>query len=88
PGQGLLPAWRKRCSRRNRQPGTVASFSATDLETLSVRSQEHLQTRAAVPYRDPPLSEPAPVILHRRRLEQAASSLEPTSHWKKRWLNK
>ncbi|NET54821.1 MAG: hypothetical protein F6K47_01015 [Symploca sp. SIO2E6] len=71
-----------------RQPGTVASFSTTDLEPLSVRSQEHLQTRAAVPYRDPQLSDPASVILHRRRLEQAASSLEPTSHWKKRWLKK
>jgi len=70
----------------NRQPGTVASFSATDLEPLSTRSQEHLQTRAAIPYRDPQLSDPAPVIIHRRRLEQATSSLEPTSHWKKRWL--
>ncbi|NES25321.1 MAG: hypothetical protein F6K41_42105, partial [Symploca sp. SIO3E6] len=70
----------------NRQPGTVASFSAADLEPLSVRSQEHLQTRAAIPYRDPQLSDLAPVILHRRRLEQATSSLEPTSHWKKRWL--
>ena len=65
----------------------MASFSAADLEPLSRRSQEHLQTRAAVPYRDPQLSDPAPVILHRRRLEQAASSLEPTSQWKKRWLN-
>ena len=72
----------------NRQPGTVASFSAADLEPLSRRSQEHLQTRAAVPYRDPQLSDPAPVILHRRRLEQAASSLEPTSQWKKRWVKK
>ena len=71
----------------NRQPGTVASFSAADLEPLSMRSQEHLQTRAAVPYRDPQLSDPASVILHRRHLEQAESSLEPTSRWKKRWLN-
>jgi len=72
----------------NRQPGTVASFSAANLEPLSVRSQEHLQTRAAVPYRDPQLSDSPPVILQRRYLEQAASSLEPTSHWKKRWLKK
>ncbi len=68
-----------------RQPGTVASFSATDLPALSVRSQEHLQTRAAVPYRDPHLSDPAPIILHRRQIEQQASSLEPTSRWQKRW---
>lgn len=69
----------------DRQPGTVASFSATDLPTLSRRSQEHLQTRAAVPYRDPHLCDSAQVILERRRIEQQASSLEPSSHWQKRW---
>jgi tRNA U34 5-methylaminomethyl-2-thiouridine-forming methyltransferase MnmC len=70
---------------RGRQPGTIASFAATDLPPLSARSQEHLQTRAAVPYRDPQLRDPAPAILHRRHLEQQASSLEPTSRWQKRW---
>ena len=70
-----------------RQPGTVASFMATDLPTLSMRSEEHLQTRAAVPYRDPHLCDPAAVILERRRLEQQQSSLEPTSRWQKRWSN-
>ncbi|HAA29243.1 MAG TPA: hypothetical protein DCE56_18010 [Cyanobacteria bacterium UBA8553] len=69
-----------------RQPGTVASFTDVDLSLLSVRSQEHLQTRAAVPYRDPQLSDCAQVILHRRRIEQETSSLEPTSRWQKRWL--
>jgi len=68
-----------------RQPGTVASFTATDLPILSERSQEHLQTRAAVPYRDPQLCDPAHVILQRRQIEQQASSLEPSSHWHKRW---
>jgi tRNA U34 5-methylaminomethyl-2-thiouridine-forming methyltransferase MnmC len=68
-----------------RQPGTVASFTDANLPTLSVRSQEHLQTRAAVPYRDPQLCDPAHVILHRRRIEQQASSLEPSSRWQKRW---
>ena len=68
-----------------RQPGTVASFTDIDLSLLSVRSQEHLQTRAAVPYRDPQLCDCAQVILHRRRIEQETSSLEPTSRWQKRW---
>ncbi len=68
-----------------RQPGTVASFSAADLPELSKRSQEHLQTRAAVPYRDPQLCDPAHIILHRRQIEQQASSLEPTSRFSKRW---
>jgi tRNA U34 5-methylaminomethyl-2-thiouridine-forming methyltransferase MnmC len=71
---------------RGRQPGTVASFNDADLPVLSKRSQEHLQTRAAVPYRDPQLCDPAAVILHRRHIEQQASSLEPSSRWQKRWL--
>jgi len=69
---------------RGRQPGTVASFT-DDLPTLPVRSQEHLQTRAAVPYRDPQLHDPDHVILQRRQIEQQSSSLEPTSRWQKRW---
>jgi tRNA U34 5-methylaminomethyl-2-thiouridine-forming methyltransferase MnmC len=63
----------------------VASFTTADLPPLSVRSQEHLQTRAAVPYRDPQLCDPAEVILDRRRIEQQESSLEQTSRWHKRW---
>lgn len=70
---------------RGRQPGTVASFSEADLPPLPLRSQEHLQTRAAVPYRDPQLCDPASVILQRRQIEQQASTLEPTSRWQKRW---
>jgi tRNA U34 5-methylaminomethyl-2-thiouridine-forming methyltransferase MnmC len=69
-----------------KSPGTIASFTPTDLPPLSPQEQEHLQTRAAIPYRDPNLSDPANVILHRRHLEQQISPLEPTSRWKKRWL--
>jgi len=67
-----------------RSPGTVASWSGTDLPMLSQQEQEHLLTRAAIPYRDPQLSDSAEVILHRRQQEQYTSSLEPTSHWRKR----
>ena len=70
---------------RGRQPGTLASFSEADLPPLPLRSQEHLQTRAAVPYRDPQLCDSAEIILQRRQVEQQASSLEPTSRWNKRW---
>ena len=70
-----------------RSPGTIASFTATDLP-ISLQEQEHLQTRAAIPYRDPELCDPATVILHRRKIEQQVSLLEPTSHWKKRWLTR
>ncbi|NET32117.1 MAG: hypothetical protein F6K19_08945 [Cyanothece sp. SIO1E1] len=70
-----------------RSPGTVASFTQTDLPPLSLQECEHLQTRAAIPYRDPQLQDPAEVIIQRRQQEQAASRLETTSQWKKRWRN-
>lgn len=69
-----------------RSPGTIASFTATNLPPLSLQEQEHLITRAAVPYRDPLLQDTADTILQRRHLEQQASTLEFTSRWKKRWL--
>lgn len=68
-----------------RLPGTVGSFKDTDLLSLSKRSQEHLQTRAAVPYRDPQLNHCKDTILEQRLIEQQASSLEPSSRWQKRW---
>jgi len=71
-----------------RSPGTVASLLQTDLPPLSPQEQEHLLTRAAVPYRDPRLSDSAEVILQRRRAEQQTSDLERTTQWKKRWLNR
>lgn len=67
-----------------RSPGTVASWSASDLPVLSQQEQEHLLTRAAIPYRDPQLSDSADLILQRRLGEQNISSLEPTSRWRKR----
>jgi len=69
-----------------RSPGTVASWVGTDLPALSPPEQEHLLTRAAIPYRDPHLGDEKSVILQRRIGEQQASSLEPTSHWRKRTL--
>lgn len=69
-----------------KSPGTVASFSAVDLPPLSLQEQEHLQTRAAIPYRDRTLTDTALAILQRRQQEQQTSILEPTSQWKKRWV--
>lgn len=71
-----------------RSPGTVASFVAQNLPPLSDKEKEHLLTRASIPYRDPQLSDSSEIIAHRRELEQQKSSLEPTSHWKKRWSRK
>lgn len=70
-----------------RSPGTVASFCDRNLPPLSPQEQEHLQTRAATPYRDPNLSDSAEAIRQRRQQEQELSPLEPTSSWKKRWAS-
>jgi tRNA U34 5-methylaminomethyl-2-thiouridine-forming methyltransferase MnmC len=71
-----------------RSPGTLAGFSSQNLSQLSQQEQEHLQTKAAVPYRDPHLCDTAEIILQRRFEEQQASPLEPSSRWKKRWYSR
>jgi tRNA U34 5-methylaminomethyl-2-thiouridine-forming methyltransferase MnmC len=65
--------------------GTVGSFAATGLHPLSPMEQEHLNTRAAIPYRDPTLRDSAEVIHQRRHQEQQQSDRESTSSWRRRW---
>ncbi|AFZ60844.1 tRNA (5-methylaminomethyl-2-thiouridine)(34)-methyltransferase MnmD [Anabaena sp. PCC 7938] len=73
-------------------PGTIAAYPRDEEEEmipippLSEEEKEHLQTRAAIPYRDPQLRDAAEVIIMRRQQEQKASVLESTSQWKKRWV--
>lgn len=78
-----------------RTPGTVAAHSHSGewsldaaLPALGQAEQEHLLTRAAIPYRDPQLRDSVQVILMRRKQEQQASSLKPSSHWQKKWRGK
>ena len=52
---------------------------------LSAMEWEHLQTRAAVPFRDPVGNATAEVILERRRLEQEHCGHEATNAWQRRW---
>lgn len=68
--------------------GTVAvaaSFAAAHLTPLSQMEQEHLHTRAAIPYRDPTLSDSVAQILERQLQQQQQSQLESTSSWRRRW---
>ncbi|MEM9976835.1 MAG: MnmC family methyltransferase, partial [Cyanobacteria bacterium P01_D01_bin.2] len=67
-------------------PCTIATKDQRPLPGLSKQEQEHLQTRAAVPYRDPTLSAPAETIVARREQEQQGCTLEPTGVWRRRWL--
>ena len=68
--------------------GTVAfkqDKSAVGCRPLSAMEQEHLLTRAAVPFRDPDQRDLAAVILERRRREQQHCGLEATNSWQRRW---
>lgn len=65
--------------------GTVASFNPQTLHPLSPLEQEHLQTRAAIPYRDPDLIGSAETILQTHQQDQHLSVLESTSSWRRRW---
>ncbi len=67
-------------------PGTVASWNQQLLPALSMMAEEHLLTRAAVPYRDPALQDTMPQIMVRREMEQVDCLLESTAQWKKRWF--
>jgi tRNA U34 5-methylaminomethyl-2-thiouridine-forming methyltransferase MnmC len=55
---------------------------------LSAMEEEHLCTRASVPYRDPQGDDKAEIIQQRRELEQQSCGLESTSAWQRRWLMK
>ncbi len=74
--------------------GTVAIFRQGDIEVktknqswvpLSPREEEHLLTKASIPYRDPTGESTSKEILIRRKIEQSKSNLECSSSWQKRW---
>jgi tRNA U34 5-methylaminomethyl-2-thiouridine-forming methyltransferase MnmC len=69
-----------------KSPGTIASFEYKKLPRISLQEQEHLNTKAAIPYRDPCLQDNLEPILARRQQEQQNSNWESTSQWRKRWL--
>lgn len=68
-----------------KSPGTIASLEYKKLPPLSLQEQEHLKTRASIPYRDRTLQATPAEIIHNRTQEQATSNLESTSQWRKRW---
>ncbi|HEY9664103.1 MAG TPA: MnmC family methyltransferase [Allocoleopsis sp.] len=82
---GSIPFETPQADSHEWSQGTIASFNATNLPPLSDLEQEHLHTRAAIPYRDPSLTDPTNVILERHDQEQQQSSLESTSSWRRRW---
>ena len=68
-----------------KSPGTLAAFEYKNTPVLSQKEEEHLVTRAAIPYRDRNLDLSPEQIVAQRQQEQQISKLESTSQWRKRW---
>ena len=56
-----------------------------NLEKLSVMEEEHLLTKASIPYRDQNLNSNKEDIIKKRLNEQLSSNLLSTKKWRKKW---
>lgn len=84
PAPGERPGWSS--GTMAVRPGTSpVPESGPGWRALSAMEEEHLQTRAAVPFRDPSRADDSTAILQRRSLEQAHCNLEATNSWQRRW---
>jgi len=56
-----------------------------NIEKLSIMEEEHLFTKASIPYRDQHLNSSREDIINKRLDEQLCSNLVPTKKWRKKW---
>ena len=56
-----------------------------NFEKLSVMEEEHLLTKASIPYKDPDLNSSKDDIIKRRLDEQLLSKLVSTKKWREKW---
>jgi len=56
-----------------------------NFENLSLMEEEHLLTKASIPYRDQDLNSSKDVIIKRRLDEQLSSNLLSTNQWREKW---
>jgi len=59
--------------------------SNLNFEKLSVMEEEHLLTKASIPYRDQNLNSSKEDIIKQRLEEQLLSNLVPTKKWREKW---
>ena len=52
---------------------------------LSIMEEEHLLTKASIPYRDPSQNSKAEDIINKRAEEQFISNLMDTKVWREKW---
>ncbi len=80
-------------SRNSWSNGTIATkqFDKKQLlnnlyfQKLCLMEEEHLLTKASIPYRDPSLSSKTKNIIQRRLKEQFSSNLNTTKEWRDKW---
>jgi tRNA U34 5-methylaminomethyl-2-thiouridine-forming methyltransferase MnmC len=82
---GTIPLTDPSHSSKEWSQGTIGQLQSTPSSPLSPMEREHLLTRAAIPYRDPNLTDTTAEILARHLQEQQRSTLESTSSWRRRW---
>ncbi len=56
-----------------------------NLEKLSVMEEEHLLTKASIPYRDQDMNSSKDDIIKKRLKEQLSSNLSSSKKWRKKW---
>ncbi|MBO6970705.1 MAG: SAM-dependent methyltransferase [Prochlorococcus marinus CUG1431] len=61
------------------------NFNCKKLSKLSQMEEEHLLTKASIPYRDQDLNSSKEDIIKKRLDEQLLSNLESTSKWREKW---
>lgn len=83
PAPGERPGWSS--GTMAVRPGPPIPEAGPGWRALSAMEEEHLHTRAAVPFRDPTSADDSAAILRRRSVEQASCNLEPTNAWQRRW---
>jgi hypothetical protein len=88
---GLLEAGFRICKTEalgNKNGGTLASISSTPGELLNDLELAYLQTRSAIPYRDPDLTNEREFIISTRELEQDTSARPSGSSVRQQILNR
>ncbi len=85
PSKGNETSWSAGTLGINSMKNCNSTKSGKSWRSLSPMEEEHLLTKAAIPYRDPSGIGTKELILARRRAEQENCGLETTSKWKKRW---
>ena len=86
PAPGQRQEWSSGTLAQRPHPAKPLAEHGPGWQPLSTMEEEHLHTRAAIPYRDPHRQDAATAIRQRRDDEQKRCGLESTSAWQRRWI--